>query len=175
MNRCDQTCKYPCAKDHRTKAEKIAAMAAGATTPGEKAAAEAAMARHPVKKVEKGVPVYFGHTQTTASSTTSWSASFSSRPRGRKARPDFFSEFIRDEILRTEKMMNDAIAEELKKAQAEETLRAHGFAMPGDAEFMPPPPESTNARRAREQFDALHQMFREGKIKPDKAKRPKEE
>ena len=44
--RCDQWCNYPCAKDHRTKAEKIAAMAAGATTPGEKAAAQTALAKH---------------------------------------------------------------------------------------------------------------------------------
>lgn len=151
-DRCTSLCNYPCAKDHRTKREKAEALLAGATTAGERAAAQAALDRmpkhgrttersvercpHGVVRAEAGprcsicdpyVPPTGPDAQPAGRPFGFRGGSFSFEGVFTSNGADFF-----ESLFRT----NDGpLREELRKAQAQEKLRREGFSFPGDAGF----------------------------------------
>ena len=160
--RCTSLCDYPCAKDHRTKAEKIQAMVDGATTPGEKVAAQAAAGRvtpdaprmprtETINDARRRAWANGARGPVNADSFGSRSRTYTTptpeeaRPAGRQTSQEFFREWSTgggafwDEAMRRS---NQRAEDELRRAQAEETLRRNGFAMPGDPEFVYYPPGS---------------------------------
>jgi len=178
-DRCTDLCRYPCAKDHRTRSEKIAAMRAGATTPGERAAADAAAARvkpDPPPRPQPQ-PLYGTSWRQQFTSTSGWDdATFvkwtqptpqEARPSGARAR--FWSEeaqYVDDH----EKLMREMLEQELLR-RAEATLRGHGFAMPGDPGFEA---AAEDLRRAQAQEvyrrpyqGPLHRRRQDGKVRGD--------
>jgi hypothetical protein len=183
MTRCDQTCKYPCARDHRTRSEKIADMRRGATTPGERAAADAAAARvKPDAPPEPRQQPPLGWSFSTGTSTSNSGyqrygpnnrtyrppAGPEAQPAGSK-RSGFYDNSEYAQFIRRQQREYEAALEQelLRRAQAAETLRAKGWKLPDDAEFFTPPDRGTNWQTQ----EVLREMLRRGKIDPDVARR----